>query len=125
MHLLVKGVAGMTTDLSPAGAMQNVATGQRLMIQAIVVNVVAYIVANTIEPIVGLIVGLLGFALALTGMVRTTSGLGFSTPRKTMYVIGLFLPLISLIVLAMASAEATKKLRANGYSVGLLGAKGV
>ena len=45
-------------DTTSAGAMHEVATGQRLMILAIVVNIVAYIVANAVEPILGLMVGL-------------------------------------------------------------------
>ncbi len=95
------------------------------MILAIAVNIVAYVVSNTVDPIVGLIVGIGGLALAITGMIRATNGLGFSTPRKVFYVIGLFIPLIALIVLAMVSAAATKALRANGYKVGFFGAKGL
>lgn len=116
---------GMATDSTSMGTMKDVAMGQRLMILAIGVNIVAYIVSNTIEPIIGILVGLGGLALAITGMLRATIGLGFSTSRKVFYVIGLFIPLISLIVLAAVSAEATKVLRANGYKVGFFGARGL
>jgi hypothetical protein len=104
--------------------MKDVALGQRLMIFAIVVNIVAYVLANKV-PILGILLGVVGLVLAVTGMIRATSGLGFSTPRKVFYVIGLFIPVISIIVLAMVSAEATKVLRANGYEVKFFGAKGI
>jgi uncharacterized membrane protein len=94
------------------------------MILAIVVNIVAYIVANAVQPIMGLLAGLVALVLAIVGMLRATSGLGFSTPRRALYTIGLFIPLIALIVLAIVNAEATKALRANGYKVGFFGAKG-
>lgn len=113
----------MTMASTPTDALQDVATGQRMLIFAIVVNVAAYILSNAVDPIVGLAVGIVGLVLGVTGMVRTTRGLGFSTPRKVFYVIGLFIPLISLFVLVSASARATKMLRANGYKVGFFGAK--
>lgn len=105
--------------------MNEVATGQRMLILAIGVNLVAYIVSNWVHPIVGLLVGLVALTIALIGVIRATSALGFSTPRKAIYVIGLLIPVVSLIVLAAVSAEATKALRANGYKVGFFGAKGV
>lgn len=115
----------MAMDTRSTGAMRDVAMGQRLMILAIVVNIVAYVLSNAVDPIVGLLVGIGGLVLALVGVIRATSGLGFSTPRKAIYVIGLFIPVVSIIVLAAVSAEATKVLRANGYKVGFFGAKGV
>lgn len=113
----------MVTHAGSSGSMQEVAAGQRLLILAIAVNIVAYIVSNSVDWIIGLLIALGGVAIAIIGMVRVTSGLSFSTPRKVLYVIGLFIPVVSIIVLAMASAEATKTLRANGYKVGFFGAK--
>ena len=115
----------MTMQTGSADTMKEVATGQRLMILAIGVNIVAYIVSSRVDEIIGLVLALAGLAIAITGVIRATSGLGFSTPRKVFYVIGLAIPVIALIVLAMVSAEATKTLRANGHKVGFFGAKGV
>ena len=112
----------ISTDTT-TGAIEDVAKGQRLMILAIIVNVVAYIMSSQVDPTVGLLVALLGLGLAITGMGRATTGLGFSTGRKVFYIIGLFIPLVSLILLASVSSQATKVLRAKGYKVGLLGAK--
>ena len=115
----------MASDTTSVGTMHDVAIGQRLMILAIVVNVVAYILSRAVDPIIGLIVAVGALVLALVGIIRATSGLGFSMPRKAIYVIGLFVPVVALIVLAAVSAEATKALRANGYKVGFFGAKGI
>jgi hypothetical protein len=115
----------MGMDTPAANTMKDVALGQRLMIFAIIVNIVSYIMTNTIDPIVGLVVGLGGLALAITGVIRATTGLGFSMVRKVLYVIGAFIPMIALIVLAMVSSEATKALKANGYKVGFFGARGI
>lgn len=113
----------MNAEMTPAGSLEDVATGQRLMILAIVVNIIAYIMSRAAGPMVGLLVGIVGVIVAIVGMVRATGGLGYSTPRRVLYVIGLFIPVIALIVLAMVSAEATKTLKANGYQVGFFGAK--
>lgn len=99
--------------------------GQRLLILAIGVNIVAYIVSSRIDPIIGLLIALAGLTVALIGILRATSALGFSMPRQAIYVIGLFIPVVALIVLAAVSAEATKALRADGYKVGFFGAKGI
>ena len=113
------------TEPSSTNNMKDVAMGQRLMIVAIIVNIVAYIIWNKVE-ILGLVIGLVGLGLAITGVVRATRGLSLSTTRTVIYyIIGLFIPIIALIVLAMVSSEATKALRANGYEVGFFGAKGV
>ena len=115
----------MAMETSSGNTMKEVATGQRLLILAIAVNIVAYILSSRVDQIIGLVVALIALVIAITGVIRATTGLGFSTPRKVIYVIGLFIPIIALIVLAMVSAEATKALRANGHEVGFFGAKGV
>ena len=105
--------------------MQDVALGQRLLISGIVANIVAYVLSRSADPIIVLVVGLGAVVLAIAGMVKATTGLGYSTPRKVLYVIGLFIPLVAILLMAMVSSEATKLLRANGYKVGFFGAKGV
>ena len=110
---------------SPAISLPDIATGQRLLILAIVLNIVTYILSRSVDLMIALIVGLGVLVAAILGMVKATGGLGYSTPRKVLYIVGLFLPLVSLIVMAMVSSEATKVLKANGHKVGFFGAKGV
>ena len=115
----------MGTEPTSSVSIHDVAAGQRLLIVAIGLNIVAYLASSRIGWIVGVLIGLGALAVAIVGMLRVTSGLGYSAPRKVLYVVGLFIPLVALIVLAMVSADATKTLRANGYKVGFFGAKGV
>lgn len=115
----------MSVEASPANNMKEVALGQRLLILAIVLNIVTYIVSQRVVLIIGLLMGLLVLAVAIVGVLKVTGALGFSTPRKVIYIVGLFIPVVALIVLAAVSAEATKALRANGHKVGFFGAKGV
>jgi hypothetical protein len=96
------------------------------MIVAIGVNAAAYVVSSSMSPVAGLLVGLVALVAAVIGVLRVTGcSLGYSTPRKAIYVAGLLIPLIAIVVLAVVSSEATKALRANGYEVGFFGAKGV
>ena len=115
----------MGTEPTSNGSIHDVAAGQRLLILAIGLNIVAYVASSRIAWAIGLLIGMVALAVAIVGMLRVTSGLGYSTPRKVLYVVGLFIPLVALIVLAMVSADATKTLKANGYKVGFFGAKGV
>ena len=114
----------MAMEASSPNTMKEVAAGQRMLILAIVFNIVAYIVSGR-ALIIGLLFALLVVVLAIVGVLRVTGALGFSTPRKAIYIVGLFIPVVALIVLAAISAEATKALRANGHKVGFFGAKGV
>jgi hypothetical protein len=107
-----------------AEAIQDAGRGQRLMIAAIGVNIAAYIIWSNVGPVAGVPVGLLALGVAGGGVLRVTGALGYSTPRKVIYLVGLLIPVIALIALALLSSEATKVLRANGYEVGLFGAKG-
>ncbi len=114
---------GTTPETVSTNAMEDIAIGQRLLILAIVVNIVSIILSRSVDPLIGFVVALGGLVVAIIGMIRATSGLGFSSLRKVLYVIGLFIPLVSLILMAVVSSEATKVLRANGYKVGFFGAK--
>lgn len=115
--------------VTSGGPLQDVATGQKLMIAAIGVNIAAFVVARNLGSIPGVLVGLLAFGVAITGVQRATAALGYSTLRQFVYMgallIGTVIPIIAVAVLALVSSEATKLLRSNGVDVGLLGAKGL
>lgn len=106
-------------------AMDDVATGQRMVILAILVNVALLFLRGPLGDdwvILGL-VGAFAVGLAVVGLLRLTAGLGYSTPARVGVLILAFVPLASLIMLAMLNARATKVVRAAGYEVGFLGAK--
>jgi len=99
-----------------------VASGQKLIIYAILVNFLTVGLCALIGDIGGLL-GIVVIVMSLVGMFRLASGLGYSTGKKIMFVILLLVPLIGLITLLVLNSRATKVLREGGYKVGLLGAR--
>jgi hypothetical protein len=99
----------------------DVASGQKLVIYAILVYFLAIVLQFVIGPFAALL--LLGtLVMAILGIVRLASGLGISIAMRIVLVILLFIPLVGLIVLLSLNSRATKALREAGYRVGLLGA---
>jgi len=98
-----------------------VASGQRLVIYAILVDLAAVILKIVVDPAL-LSLSLVGLALSLFGIYRLSTGLAMSTANKVVVVICMFIPLVSLVTLLVLNSKATKALRTAGYRVGLLGA---
>lgn len=107
------------TSAQPIG---NVASGQKLIIYAILVNFLTLGLQVAFGDIAGL-VGIAAIIMSLVGMFRLASGLGYSTGAKIGLVILLLVPLVGLITLLVLNSRATKALRGAGYKVGLLGAR--
>lgn len=98
-----------------------VASGQKLIIYGILI----YLLAIGLQFAVGPAAALLIFAtmfLGIFGIIRLAVGFGYSVISIILLIIGSFIPLVGLIILLVLNAKATKALRANGYTVGLLGA---
>ena len=102
-------------------SIDDVATGQRLVILAVLANIGTAILVQSVgtewAPL-----GLVAFGLALTGLFRLGSGLGYSSGKQVLLVVLSLVPLVNLAMLAIVNSEATKALRAAGYKVGFLGA---
>jgi hypothetical protein len=113
------GRSGKPTDQPTS--IEKVATGQKLIIYAILVNFLAMALVRAFGGIAGLL-GIVAIVLSLAGLMRLGSGLQYSTGKKILLVPLMFVPLISIITLAILNSRATKSLRAAGYRVGLLGA---
>jgi hypothetical protein len=60
---------------------------------------------------------------SLVGVVRLSSGLGKPTGSTIFYMVLTFVPLVSLVAWIVLSLQATRRLRAAGWQVGLLGAR--
>jgi hypothetical protein len=113
------GRSGKPTDQPTS--IEKVATGQKLIIYAILVNFLTMGLVAAFGDIAALL-GIVAIVLSLTGLMRLGSGLHYSTGKKILLVLLMFVPLISIITLAILNSRATKALRAAGYRVGLLGA---
>ena len=115
------------TDLSQAGAdsleaLNRIANGQRHIIYALLVQIVAYALSR-VSPQIGLLLVAGAFLYAVVAVVKLASALGFSVLSRVLLCIGLLIPLVSLLVLATLSARASRRLRAGGFEVGFLGAR--
>ena len=106
---------------TPIKGIEDVARGQKMLIYAIVVNFLAIGLRLAIGPS-GALLNLVAILLALIGIFRIGTGMGFSIIVKILLVLLACIPLINLVVLLSLNSRATKKLRESGYKVGLLGA---
>jgi hypothetical protein len=104
-------------------ALDQVASGQRLIIYSIVLGLGAMIMDRSSPgPLVFALV-IIGLVLSIIGMLRLCNGMGYSTLNKVFLIITLFIPIVSLLVLVSLSIRATGRLKEAGYKVGLFGAK--
>lgn len=113
--------------LGPSGALlsrrlSKVASGQRLIIYAILLNLLSLVVKGTAGDVAGLAVGIVAAVVALVGLFRLASGMEYAVGWRVLLAVLMVIPLISLITLVILNSRATKALRAGGYKVGLLGA---
>ena len=113
--------------LGPSGAsldrgLSKVASGQRLIIYAILLNLLCLVVKGTAGDVAGLAAGIVATVVALVGLFRLASGMGYAVDWRVLLAVLMVIPLIGLITLVILNSRATKALRAGGYKVGLLGA---
>lgn len=101
--------------------MEKVASGQKLVLWAVLLNLITYGLTYVIGDI-ALLLGIGAIVLSLVGLFKLASGLAYSTGAAIGFLILLFIPLIGLITLLVLNSKATKALRAAGYKVGLFGA---
>jgi len=100
--------------------LNRIASGQRLLVVAVLVSILSSVFRG--NP-VGAIVAIVSAIIAVVGAVRLAAALG--SPPWVRVVAGLLMlvPLVNLITMLVLSSRATRRLRAGGYRVGLLGAK--
>ncbi|GLQ88163.1 hypothetical protein [Dyella flagellata] len=106
--------------LSDSADLQQIASGQKLVIYSIILNFVTMAARNSGG--LALALSLVALVMAIIGIVRLCGGFGHATSTKVLLVIGCFVPLVNLVILVVLSMKATSRLREAGYKVGLLGA---
>jgi hypothetical protein len=102
--------------------LNRVASGQRIIIISLIVSF-AVASIRSIDPRLGLMIGLITVVMSIVGALRIDSGLEGSMLSRVLYVITMLVPLINMVIMVTLSVRATKALRAAGYKVGLFGAK--
>jgi hypothetical protein len=100
---------------------EQIASGQKLVIYAILVNLGAVVLQVTVGR-AAVLLGFASLAMSIVGVVRLGRGMGVSPLSRTLLVIAMFIPLVSLVMLLVLNSRATAHLRNAGYKVGLLGA---
>ena len=118
---------------SITNAIEEVASGQKLIIFSILFAILTHFLVTGIAVAIGvnrgpvgvfvIMLSIVAIAIPIIGLVRLAAGLGYSTGTKILLIILMFVPFINVITLLVLSSRATKILRAAGYSVGLLGAR--
>ena len=116
----VADVGGASADTIER--LNRIAAGQRLVIVALLCSIVAQVLARSVGPL-GALILIASFIISIVGVVRLASALGSSGASQALYAVGLIVPLINIAILLVLSSRATRRLRAGGYKVGLLGAR--
>lgn len=113
-----------SADLGQSGGqtIEDVASGQRLIILAVLVNIVAAVLQAAVHPSFALL-GLVGAVVAIVGLLRLGRGLDYSTATKVVLIVLSFVPLVNLVMLLIVNSRATKALRSAGYEVGFFGVR--
>src|ERR1700722_3711766 len=103
-------------------SLNRIARGQRQVMFALLAQIVASIIAGAV-PQLGLLLLIGAFIYSVIALVQLTSALGMSILARVLLCVALVTPLISLLVLAVLSSRASRRLRAGGFRIGFLGAK--
>jgi hypothetical protein len=98
-----------------------IASGQKLLVRAILVNVCSWGLRVWLGERWGL-VSIVAIVMSLLGIVRLATGMRYGTVKKVLLLVAMFIPLVNLMVLLSLNSRATVRLRAAGYRIGLLGA---
>lgn len=114
--------ASILNKQKQSAGLDDVASGQKLIIYAILLYCLCAALKAVIGPLV-LLPALVCLGLSWTGIYRISRGLDYPMWARIILLALMLIPLIGLVVLLMLSSRATARLKAAGYSVGLLGAR--
>ena len=101
---------------------ERVATGQKLMIYALLVYLFSAVLKAVFGEVGGALGGITGLILSLVGLFYLGSGMGYPLGVIFILFVLMILPVINLITMLILNSRATKALRAADYKVGLFGA---
>ena len=105
-------------------SLEKLASAQRLTMYAIIGLLLSILVSffwlnDTVASLFGLAAGI----FVIVAAVKLSRALGVGWIATILCVVALLLPLLGLLVLAVLSSQATRKLKAGGYRIGFFGAK--
>jgi len=108
-----------------SSSLGDVASGQKLVIYAILLYFLAAALRTAVGPIalLALLALLACLVMSWTGIYKIARGLDYPVGWRIVLLVLMLVPLVGLLVLVLLSSKATSRLRKAGYSVGLLGAR--
>ncbi len=103
---------------------EQVCSGQRFAVWAILLNLVSVLLLLVPEgALIRASLILVAIIMAVLGIVRMSRGLEINLILIVLMAMCMILPFVNLIILLVINAQATRYLRAHGYTVGMMGAK--
>ena len=105
-----------------SSSLGDLASGQKLVIYAILLYFLAAALRTAVGP-VALLALLACLVMSWIGIYKIARGLDYPVWWRIVLLVLMLVPLVGLLVLVMLSSKATSRLRKAGYSVGLLGAR--
>lgn len=110
--------------------LKDIQTGQRLVIYAILLNLVVVLLIQALSKQQGMEIFLLAIpvmlastGVSLFGIYKLTAGLGYEPGMRILFCGLMMIPCVCTIILVSVNVKATKVLRDHGFKMGLLGAK--
>lgn len=104
--------------------LEKAARGQKVLVYSILLGFVANAMARSgVHPAVLLAVFIALVVYSLWGVVILSSGLRQRTGVTIFFMVASCIPLVSILAWIILSVRATRRLRAAGWRVGLLGAR--
>jgi len=114
--------AVVATREKPTSLLDDVASGQKLVIYAILLYFVAAFLRTVIGP-AALLAFLVCMLMSWVGIYRIARGLDYPVWGRIILLLLMLVPVVGLLVLVLLSSKSTARLRKAGYTVGLLGAR--
>ncbi len=102
---------------------EDIAQGQKIIIYAIIANFISNIFLRTELGEGMFIIPLIIACASIYGVYKICTGFEYHIVLTILNILLLFVPLVNIIMLIVLSMRATKRLRSEGYEVGLLGVK--
>lgn len=114
----------MIEDLDESARAEQVCSGQKLAVGAILLNLISVPFLMVPEgAVIRAPLVLIAIVLAVLGIVRMARALGINLIVIVLMAMAMVIPLVNLVILLIINARATSFLRDHGYTVGMFGAK--
>lgn len=114
--------AAILSQEKPNLRLDDVASGQKLVIYAILLYFLAAALRTVIGPL-AIVPMLICLGMSWTGIYKIGRGLEYPLWMRILLLVLMLVPLLGLLLLVFLSSRATARLKSAGYSVGLLGAR--